>query len=117
ALQQLGRPEQALKALQRSAPNTKSPNLLMLKADLLYNLERYAEAARTYRQTAKTDTKQKGRAWLMAGYAALQASDVDAGRRAFKQAATFERQRRAALLAIGRLPKIQQKPSVKRPSS
>lgn len=117
ALQQLGRPEQALKALQRSAPNTKDPNLLMLKADLLYNLERYEEAARTYRKTAKTDTKQKGRAWLMAGYAALQANDVHAGRRAFKRAATFERQRKAALLAIGRLPKIQQKPSIKRPSS
>jgi tetratricopeptide (TPR) repeat protein len=105
ALQQLGRPEQALKALQLSAPNTKDPNLLMLKADLLYNLERYEEAVQAYRQTAATNTKQKGRAWLMAGYAALQANDVDAGRNAFKQAATFDRHRKAALLAMGRLPK------------
>jgi tetratricopeptide (TPR) repeat protein len=105
ALQQLGRPEEALKALRRSAPDTKDPNLLMLKADLLYNLERYAEAAQAYRQTAETDTKQKGRAWLMAGYAALQANDVEAGRNAFKQAATFDRHRKAALLAMGRLPK------------
>jgi hypothetical protein len=53
----------------------------------------------------------------MAGYAALQTNDVHAGRRAFKKAATFQRHRKAALLAIGRLPKIQQKPSSKRPSS
>ena len=105
ALQQLGRPEQALEALQRSALGTNDPNLLMLKADLLYNLERYHEAAQTYRQTAKADSKQKGRAWLMAGYAALQFNDMDAGRHAFKQAATFDHHRKAALLAMGRLPK------------
>jgi tetratricopeptide (TPR) repeat protein len=105
ALQQLGRPTEALEALQRLAPATKAPELLMLKADLLYTLERYEEAARTYRQTAQTDTRSKGRAWLMAGYAALQANDMDASRHAFKQAAAFDRHRKAALLAMGRLPK------------
>jgi tetratricopeptide (TPR) repeat protein len=107
ALQQLGRPTEALDALQRLAPATKAPELLMLKADLLYNLERYEEAARTYRQTAQRDTRYKGRAWLMAGYAALQANDMDAGRHAFKQAASFDRHRKAALLAMARLPKSQ----------
>ena len=105
ALQQLGRPTEALEALNKLAPATKAPELLMLKADLLYNLERYEEAARTYRQTAQTDTRYKGRAWLMAGYAALLANDMDAGRHAFKQAATFDRHRKAALLAMGRLSK------------
>lgn len=113
ALQQLGRPEQALKTLQQSAPDTKDPNLLMLQADLLYNLERYHNAARTYRQTAETNTKHRGRAWLMAGYAALQANDVDAGRQAFKQAATFNRHRKAALLAMQGLSKLQPRPSNK----
>jgi tetratricopeptide (TPR) repeat protein len=107
ALQQLGRPEHSLKVLQRSAPGTKDPNLLMLKADLLYNLERYEEASQVYRQTAKADSKQKGRAWLLAGYAALQANNMDAGRRALRQAATFGRHRKAALLAMRRLPKRQ----------
>jgi tetratricopeptide (TPR) repeat protein len=105
ALQQLGRPTEALDALQRLAPATKAPELLMLKADLLYNLERYEAAARTYHQTAQTDTRYKGRAWLMAGYAALQANDMDACRHAFKRAATFARHRKAALLAMARLPK------------
>ncbi len=116
ALQQLGRPEQALEALQRLAPGSKDPELLMLKADLLYNLERYEEAAQTYRQTAKADTRQKGRAWLMAGYAALQANDVDAGRRALKRAATFDRQRKAAMLAMRQLSKTQQRTSDRRSS-
>lgn len=105
ALQQLDRPTEALDVLQRLAPATKAPELLMLKADLLYNLERYEAAARTYRQTAQKDTRHKGRAWLMAGYAALLAKDMNASRHAFKQAATFDRHRKAALLAMGRLSK------------
>ena len=119
ALQQLGQPEQALKSLKQIAPKTKDPDLLMLKADLLYGLERFREAEQAYRVTARLDTEQPhrtGRAWLMAGYAALQANDVDAGRQAFKQAAAFKQQRKAALLAMRRLPKTQQRLTDKQPS-
>jgi tetratricopeptide (TPR) repeat protein len=107
ALQQLGRPTEALEAMRRLAPSAKEPELLMLKADLLYTLEQYEKAGRTYCQAAQTDTRFKGRAWLMAGYAALQVHDMEACRHAFKQAATFARHRKAALLAMARLPKNQ----------
>lgn len=110
ALQQIGQPEAALEAFRRFAPQSRDPQLLMLKADLLYSLGHYPEAARAYRRTAQTDTPQQGRAWLMAGYAALQAEDVVASRSAFQQAAGFEQHRKAALLAIQRLPKMPQKP-------
>jgi tetratricopeptide (TPR) repeat protein len=103
ALQQLGRPEQALEALNRFAPASQDPELLMLKADLLYSLGHYQAAAQAYRQTAETKTKNKGRAWLMAGYAALQVNDVAQSRYAFKQAANFNQHRKAALLAIRQL--------------
>jgi tetratricopeptide (TPR) repeat protein len=120
ALQQLGQPEEALNALQRFAPGSRDPGLLMCKADLLYSLERFDEAGQTYRQIARADTgksQQTGRAWLMAGYAALQADDVDACRSAFRKAATFKKHRKDALLAIQRLPETQRKSAVKRPSS
>lgn len=103
AMERQGQSAQALAMMQRFSPGTRAPELLMLKANLLYNLERYAEAARTYRQTAEIDTRHKGRAWLMAGYAAVQANDLTAGRRAFQKAATFKRHRKAARKALQRL--------------
>ncbi len=120
ALQQLGQPEEAVNALQRFAPGTRDPELLMCKADLLYSLERFEEAGQTYRRIARVGTgksHQTGRAWLMAGYAALQANDVDACRSAFRKAATFKKHRKNALLAIQQLLETQRKPGGKRPSS
>jgi tetratricopeptide (TPR) repeat protein len=114
ALQQLGQPQQALEALSRFAPDSKDPQLLMLKADLLYGLEQYQAAAQAYRQSAQTTSEQKGRAWLMAGYAALQADDTAASRQAFEKAAAFEGHRQAALTALKQLPKTQLKVSGKR---
>jgi tetratricopeptide (TPR) repeat protein len=108
ALQQLGQPERALEALQRFAPYSKDTELLMLKADMLYSLEQYRESGQVYLQIARNENGQPqkmGRAWLMAGYAALQINDVDAGRQAFQRAAAFKPQRKAALQAIRRLPK------------
>ena len=120
AMQQIGQPETALDALQRFAPDSRDPKLLMCKADLLFKLERYDEAGQTYRQVAQVDTgknQHAGRAWLMAGYAALQANNVDAGRSAFQKAATYKKQRQDALLAIQRLGGRRLKSLSKRPSS
>lgn len=107
ALQQLGQPEHALEALERFAPQSEDTELLMLKADMLYHLEQYKESEKVYLQIARIDTERpqtKGRAWLMAGYAALQMNDVNAGRQALKHAAAYKPQRQAALQAIRRLP-------------
>jgi tetratricopeptide (TPR) repeat protein len=116
ALQQLGRTEQALEALNRFAPpgQDQPAELVMLRADLLYALDRFDEAAQVYRQAAESDGAKAGRAWLMAGYAALQINDTAAGRRAFKKAAAFERHRQAALTALRQLPKTQAKQADRR---
>ena len=106
ALRQLGKFEQALEVIERFAPDSGDTDLLMLKADLQYSLKRFGDAARTYRQIARTEAQQSkkaGRAWLMAGYAALQADDIDGGRKAFAQAVAFESQRKAALSAMERI--------------
>lgn len=115
-LRQLGKPEQALAAIERLASDTRDAELLMLKADLQYSLGQYQQAAQTYQQTAKTATRLKGRAWLMAGYAALRAEDFETGRRAFEQAAAYDQHRKAARLAMQQLSKTKQSPSGRQPS-
>jgi Tfp pilus assembly protein PilF len=78
-------------------------NLLMLRADLLYALEQYADAAEAYRRAAGRNTRHAGQAWLMAGYAAWQIKDLTASRRDFQRAADYDRQRQPALQAMRRL--------------
>ncbi len=109
ALQQSGRTEKALEALNRFAPpgRDQQAELAMLRADLLYALNRFDEAAAAYRRAAEGNPAKAGRAWLMAGYAALQIHDAVAGRQAFKKAAVFDRHRQAALTALRQLPKPQ----------
>lgn len=104
ALQQLGRLEEARAAIRQYAPDTRDAELLITEADLLYALERFAEAGKAYRRAANADPKRAGRAWLMAGYAALQLQDAAAGREALTKAAAFQGQRQAALVAMRRLP-------------
>jgi tetratricopeptide (TPR) repeat protein len=111
ALQQMGKTEEALAALDRYAPSgrDKDSELMMLRADLLYTLEHFKEAADAYRRAAEADKDKAGRAWLMAGYAALQIDDTQAGRRAFEKAATFRLHRKAARLALRQLARMQPK--------
>jgi tetratricopeptide (TPR) repeat protein len=103
ALRQIGRPDAALEQLERHHAYREDPDLLMLRADLLYGLERHAAAADVYRLAAEGDSRQAGQAWLMAGYAAWQIEDWGASRRAFERAAQFDRQRQQAQQAIRRL--------------
>lgn len=100
ACRKLNRHREALELLARYAPGTKNADLLMMKADLLYTLERYDEAEETYRQVAQGNPSKAGQAWLMAGYAAWQSDDLNAGRHAFKKAAEDRRHRKAAMMAM-----------------
>lgn len=103
ALRQIGRPDAALSQLERHCKSRNDPDLLMLRADLLYALERYADAVDAYHLAAERNSRQAGQAWLMAGYAAWQIEDWGASRRAFERAAQFDRQRQPALTAMRRL--------------
>lgn len=73
ALQQLGRTQEALETLDRLAPTPLSPELALHKADLLFTLGHYQEAAGLYRKIAATASgKQRDRALQMAEYARAQ---------------------------------------------
>lgn len=99
----LHRPEEALKYADMGLIKDKSnKRLLLMKGYLLYQLERYREAALAF-ETAARKKAEPGRAWLMAGYAAWNAKNPDKTRMAFKHAAKYSRQKDAALRALRQL--------------
>ena len=98
----LHRPEMALKWVEKGLLEEKNPRLMLLKGDLLYELERYREAAAAFEKVAR-EKSNPGRAWLMAGYAAWNMKDMHRTRRAFKYAAGCSRQKQAALKALRQL--------------
>ena len=90
ALQQSGQAEQALAVLEKFATGALSPELAMQKADLLYGLGRYKDAAHLYRRTADIGGgKQRDRALQMAEYARVQADSGHGGKNRREQNATF----------------------------
>ncbi len=99
----LHRLEEALKYVDRGLIKDKNhKHLLLMKGDLLYELGRYPEAAAAF-ETAARKKANPGRAWLMAGYAAWNAKDLDKARRAFKHAVEHLKQKKAALKALRQL--------------
>jgi tetratricopeptide (TPR) repeat protein len=78
-------------------------DLVLLKAELLYGLKRFEQAAAAYQQAARQKGDHSGRAWLMAGYAAWQVDDLTAGRKAFRRAVAYEDQKEAAGEALAQL--------------
>lgn len=105
ACQQLDMPEKALTFLDRFNAKDSDPELLMLKGDLLYTMERFNDADEVYRLAAQNNFQQAGQAWLMAGYASWQQNDLSASREAFKHAAKFKRHRKNAMSAMAQLKK------------
>ena len=103
AYQQADEWEKAYKTIDSFESHEQDPDLLMLKADILYRLKRFEDALQAYNKAAKTDSHHSGRAWLMAGYAAWQADDMAAAADAFENAAVFENQKSAADSALKQL--------------
>ena len=106
AYRQTARYEEALASLDRYAAGGDDSGLMMLRADLLYNARRFADAADAYRRAAVQDSRVAGQAWLMAGYAAWQVNDLETSRRAFVQASGFTRQKKAALAAMRQIEAV-----------
>jgi tetratricopeptide (TPR) repeat protein len=100
AYRQLGQPETALARLDALKPNPQTGEIVMLKGELLYTLERYDEAAHVFRRAAQSKGRHVGRAWLMAGYAAWQMNDFSTGKEAFVKAGQYSSQKKAATAAL-----------------
>ncbi len=104
AYRQINRPATALARIEQFG--LKDPEILMLKGDLLLSVSSYKEAAEAYQQAAQANTPQAGRAWLMAGYAAWQAQEMEVSRQAFRNASGFPGQKKEALEAMSSLAKV-----------
>ncbi|MCG6895428.1 MAG: tetratricopeptide repeat protein [Desulfobacteraceae bacterium] len=70
-------------------------DLLLAKADLLFEGQQWEAAAAAYRQ-ALPHAKSKGRLWWMLGYCAAEAGDREKARTAWQRAATFKAYRQRA---------------------
>ncbi len=103
AYHRMDQADKALETLARYRNLGNDPRLLMLQGEICYTLKRYPEAATSYRRAAGLSGTHQGQSWLMAGYAAMQAHDLESSRRALAQAATFDREKKAATLALSQI--------------
>lgn len=103
AYQQIEKQEKALETIAAFEGHEDEPELMMLKGDILYSMERYEDAAKAYLQAAKKESRQTGRAFLMAGYAAWHINDISSARKALEQAAAVESQKKEAAAALEQL--------------
>ncbi len=101
------KPDHALKSLDKYGNGLKDPALNVLRGDLLYEMERYKEAATAYEETARHH-KNMGRAWLMAGYSYWQLKNYTAARQTFTKAAGYKQLKKEASRALAQLLKNQQ---------
>jgi tetratricopeptide (TPR) repeat protein len=96
------RPEAALLWAEKGLEKSNDLDLLTTKGDLLYEMTRYDDAADAF-ETVADKNKSPGRAWLMAGYAAWNAGDIDRALRDLKKAAGFDSHKKNANLAMSQL--------------
>lgn len=106
AYRRLGKPEKALEAIETMGPQAKNSDLLMLEGELLYELEDFDQAARIFEQAAVKKGSHRGRAWIMAGYAAWQNKDYSFSQKAFHQAVQYEGQKKEARRALHQIQKL-----------
>ena len=95
--QMMNQPQQALKWAEKGLSQTKSSELMMQKATLLYELRQYDKSIRAFESFIKEKKGDIGLAWLMIGFAAAQNDNLDKAIIAFENASKFERHQKTAL--------------------
>ena len=103
--QQLEQPQKALEILDRGLKLRMHEPLLLMKGQLLYELERYGEAKGIFQKTVDLNA-HNGHAWLMLGYSAFYIEDFKEAQKAFEKALTFSKQKNAAREAILQLTQM-----------
>ncbi len=98
-------PEKSIAWIDRGLSLKKDPDLLKRKANLLYEMKRYSQAAQTYELLAK-QSEHPGEFLLLLGYCAWNMDQPLKAKKAFQKAAEFEKQKKAALQAIDQLNRI-----------
>jgi tetratricopeptide (TPR) repeat protein len=98
-------PEKALQYVQKGIKIRSSFNeFQFLKGRILFEMERYNEAVAAY-ETALKQQPDKGDAWLMLGYAALNLENHSKAKYAFQKALKFPKHRKKARKLLATLEK------------
>jgi tetratricopeptide (TPR) repeat protein len=97
----MNRFEDALKWIEKGLASERQADLLMMKGRLLYEIKAYPEAMTVF--AAIPDGKHSGRAYLMLGYAALNAGDLGKAKSALEKASRFADQKKTAIEALKQL--------------
>ena len=95
----------ALAWIEQGLSRKRDTDLLKKKAGLLYEMERYKEAADVYEALAKQNEKT-GEHLLMLGYCAWNMKQFDRAGKAFNLACGYKKQKKSAQQAIAQLNRI-----------
>jgi tetratricopeptide (TPR) repeat protein len=95
--QMMNQPEQALKWAEKGLSQSRSSELMMQKATILYELRQYDKSIEAFESFIKEKKGDIGLAWLMIGFAASQDHNLDKAAIAFENASKFQRHQKTAL--------------------
>jgi tetratricopeptide (TPR) repeat protein len=109
--QMMNQPQQALKWAEKGLMQTKSSELMMQKATILYELREFDKSMQAFESIVKEKNGDIGLAWLMIGFAAAQSDDLNKARIAFKNASQFERHQKTALSQLEQIKKVKRSES------
>lgn len=108
------RPEKALEILETGLRLYPRPDLLLLQAGILLDMQQYRRAMAVVKKLTY-EQPGNGRAWLMLGYAAMGLQDYVSARNALRKATHFKGQRKAAESVLKALDRIAHENSLSRP--
>jgi tetratricopeptide (TPR) repeat protein len=94
--------ETAISWIDKVSKNKNFPDFLMLKANLLFETDRFREAALLFNRMSQ-EGKKRGRAFLMLGYAQWNCGRIYQAKKAFKKAKTYKKQKKDAQKALHQL--------------
>lgn len=94
--------DNALVAINACLQGHDAPELMMLKGNLLFEMEQYGEAVGIFQKLIQSD-HEKGKSLLMLGYAAWNVGDMHRAKAAFQEAEKHHKQRKEAQKALKQL--------------
>jgi tetratricopeptide (TPR) repeat protein len=98
--QMMNQQQQALKWAEKGLSQSRSSELMMQKATILYELRQYDKSIQVFESFIKEKKGDTGLAWLMIGFAAAQDNNLDKALLAFENASKFERHQKTALFHL-----------------
>ncbi len=109
--QMMNQPEQALKWAEKGLSQSKSSELMMQKATILYELRQYDQSIQAFESYIKENKGDIGLAWLMIGFAASLNNNLDKAVTAFEKASKFERHQKTALSHLEQIKQLKRSES------